>query len=305
MGVIEDLRSTAVSWLDRAVSVLPPRSQAVARRLVDRRILLAASSLAFYGLISVLPLALLAIAFTQATLGQDAVQQLSEASDTTGQQGGPQLIRSLSRGARSLSAGVFVAALWASTAYGGGLRRALREFSPRDEKLSGLRGRFLGLGFVLALPAIVYLGVPAAFVLTRVTGQGPAATIAGWGLALLAGTAGATVVLTLSYRAFTPEDRSWSALAKGSSVTAGAIAFASLLTVVYLRFSGVEQRYGNPVIGLIIVLGVWLLVVNALVLAGYHAIIEIESREDGGDSDEDPSDDPGANEPGDVDGRVE
>lgn len=258
------VRETAAALVSR----LPPRLRQFTERLADRKLLLAGSSLAFYGLVSVMPLVLMAFAAVDALLGPEALQQLRAGAPS---RGANLFIGQLTHESASFSAATLLFALWPATAYGGGLRRALREMAGDDEDLPGLRGRGRGLLMVLALPLVVLAGVPVTYGLTGLTGSGVVATVLGWLIALAGGTAIGTVVLTGLYRLFSPVRLELRATAVGAALAAAATALLSLAFVVYLRFGASVDRFGGPVIGMVVLLGVWLFASNVVLLAGFTA----------------------------------
>lgn len=261
-------------WLDR----LPSTLTRVVRRILSRQVLLAASSLAFYGLISALPLLLISLELVDRVMGPDTVRQLAERLSGSDVRDAGQLLLDLSGGASS-GWWIYVLALWPATAYGGGLRRALMEARGDTEALPGLKGRAIGLLLVLVLPAVVMLGIPLTFTLIRVGGQGLWGGAASIGLALGGGIVAGSLLNTLLYQGFSSEALDWRSTVGTAALVAAVTSVTSLGFVAYVRTTALEQRYGSGVLALLMLFGVWLLVVNVLLLAGYHAIVELEERD--------------------------
>ena len=258
---------------------LPRRLQRLLPQLRDRDVLASASSLAFYGLVSALPLLLLTVGLATAVAGQDAVIRFVNQAPPSGAQGARQFLDQIARNGSAVTLPTVLFTLWPATAYGGGLRRALLTASGRDESIPRLRGRLRGLGLLLLLPALLLAGVPLAFVLTNLSGDGPLATVLGWLLALAGGTLLGGLVTTALYHAFSPQSLGWRETASGALSAAAATALFSVGFVGYLRVADLEQRFGGGTIGIVVLLGVWLFVANALLLAGYQAVLTLDDRE--------------------------
>lgn len=267
--------STVRDVVASAASRLPPRGERFVGRLADQEVLLAGSSLAFYGLVSVVPLLLMAFAAADTVFGPDALQRLRASAPSEGLF---LFVNQLTRVSASVSLVTVLFSLWPATAYGGGLRRALREMSGEDEELSGLRGRGRGLLMVLALPVVVVGGIPVTYGLTGLTGDGLLATALGWLLALVGGTLVGTAVLAVLYQLFAPTRMEWRPALAGAALAAATTAVLSLVFVVYLRFGSPLDRFGGPAIGMVVLLGVWLFAANVVLLAGYTAGLQLDDE---------------------------
>lgn len=281
MTALQGARTALRERIGAAVDRLPPRLRSLARRLVNRDLMAQASSLAFYGLVSALPLIMLTLAAVSAIAGDDAVQQFVQQASASGPDGSSAFLGQLARNGGSFTLATVVFTLWPATAYGGGLRRALARASGQDEQGSGLRGRLRAVGLVLLLPILMLAGLPMMFVLTALSGDGAAATALGWVLALAAATLVGTLVTAGLYQAFSPEDIGWRSTLAGAALTSAATSLFSALFVVYLRVADTEERFGGGTIAIVVMLGLWLFVANALLLAGYHAGLELDGELDG------------------------
>jgi membrane protein len=257
---------------------LPDRLSRLARRFADRELLLSASSLAFYGLVSALPLLLIAFAFVEAVVGDDALRSFADQVAEQGPEGSGEFLDQLVDNGGRFGFATLLFTIWPATAYGGGLRRALSRHSEGAESASGLRGRLLGLSMVLVLPVVVLAGVPMMFLLSTLLGDDLVETALGWTLALVAGTLVATVLMTALYHAFSPKSLGLRQSLAGASVTAAVTAVYSLGFVVYLEFGDTEDRFGGGVIAVVVLLGLWLFVANILLLAGYETVLELEDE---------------------------
>lgn len=273
-GALRPARRRVQAWLDR----LPPTPTRVVRRLRDRQVLLAGSSLAFYGLISALPLLLISLAVAQRLLGPDTVRQLGETASATQARGAGRILTDLTGAASAPGWWIYVLALWPATAYGGGLRRAFVEANRDQEALPGLKGRGIGLLLVLVLPVLLVAGIPLTFSLTHM-GGGLLPTLGGLALGLGGGVVAGTLLNTLLYRVFTSEHFGWRVTVGTAVVVATLTSLLSLGFVAYVRLATLEQRYGSGVLAMVMLFGVWLLAANVLLLAGYHALVELEETD--------------------------
>jgi membrane protein len=267
------------SLLSRLERRLPDRIGGLVGRIADREILLTASSLAFYGLVSALPLLMLSFAAVEAIAGEQTLQAFTDQAAETGPEGTGAFLEPLLASGGSLTLATVLFTLWPATAYGGGLRRALMRWSSREEVASGLRGRIGGLGLVLVLPALIMAGLPLMFTIGTVTGGG-SATALGWALALLIGAGFGTGVTTLLYKAFSPAELRLRDAAAGAALTAVTTAVFSLLFVIYLSVGDTEERFGGGATAVVVLIGLWLFVANILLLAGYQAVLAFD-RGDG------------------------
>jgi membrane protein len=266
--------ATARRWADARMDRLPPLAQRVVRRLLSREVLLPASSLAFYGMISALPLLLLSLSVAERVFGPNVVARLSTQATIMDARSVGQMITDVGSSAAGPGWLVILFALWPATAYGGGLRRAFVEARGDEEALPGLKGRVIGLLLVLVLPLVVVGGVPVSFMLAQFGGDGIPGILAGIALALAVGTLGATVLNTLLYQVFTRGDHPLRTTMGVASAVAFLSSAFSLGFVAYVRVATLEDRYGSGVLAMVMLFGVWLLVTNVLLLSGYHAILE-------------------------------
>ena len=261
---------------------LPDRLSRLAHRFADRDLLLSASSLAFYGVVSALPLLIIAFAFVEAVAGEDALRGFADRVAEQGPEGSGQFLDQLVDNGGSFGFATLVFTIWPATAYGGGLRRALTRQAENGESASGLRGRLLGLSMVLVLPVVVLAGIPMMFVFSALVGDGVVEAALGWALALVAGTLMATVLTTALYHTFSPESFGLRESLTGAAVTAAVTAVFSLGFVIYLELGDTEERFGGGVIAVVVLLGLWLFVANILLLAGYETVLELEDESDEG-----------------------
>jgi membrane protein len=270
----ERLRAAA-RVVDRA---LPDRLSSLLRRFADRDILLTASSLAFYGVVSALPLLMLAFAAVEALAGEDTLLEFAERAAGSGPEGTGAFLEPLVSSGGSLTVATVLFTLWPATAYGGGLRRALSHQTVVEDPGAGPRGRLTGIGLVLVLPVLLLAGIPLMFVLSNLAGDGTWGLVLGWAVALAGGGLLATVLTTLVYQAFAPATLGWRESVSGAALTAVTTAMFSLLFVVYLDVADIEERFGGGATAVVVLMGVWLFAANILLLAGYQVVLELHER---------------------------
>lgn len=271
---------------------LPARARRLARRIAGRDLLLESSSLAFYGLVSVLPLLTITFTVVGAVAGEGSLEQLAQQAEENGPAGSGQLLEQLIDTSDTLSWMAIVFTLWPATAYGGGLRRALQQATEADDSAPALRGRATAFLLVLALPVLVLAGLPLAAFLTTLGDDGVAGTILGWVVALVAGGTALTAVIAVLYHAFTPAELGWRHTVRGAALTAVITTCFSVGFVIYLNVGNVEDRFGGGTVGLVVMLGVYLFVANTLLLAGFEGAAELD-EDDGPVSEGDDADDGG------------
>ena len=264
---------------------LPRRVRGVLHRIADRDVLLAASSLAFYGVVSALPLLMLAFAAVEFVAGGDTLASFADRAASSGPEGTGAFLEPLVASGGTLTVATVLFTLWPATAYGGGLRRALTHSTDTgaEEAASGIRGRIGGVSLVLVLPVLVLAGIPMMFVLSTLAGEGLWGLVLGWSAALVAGGLVATVLVALLYQAFTPASLGWRDTISGAVISGYATAVFSLLFVIYLGLADIEERFGGGATAVVVMIGLWLFVANIILLAGYQAVLELD--EEGSEAD--------------------
>ena len=131
---------------------------AVRGRLRGRDTALIAAGLTFYAGIAVVPLFLVAFSLTALLTSPGQVRALGDrlAALLPPELGAPEALQALVGAGTRLDLLDFVLALIPLSFYGEGLRRALLRFTPRQDRLTGWRGRLLALSLVLATPLLTY-----------------------------------------------------------------------------------------------------------------------------------------------------
>jgi membrane protein len=231
------------------------------------------AALAFYGLVSVAPLIVLALWLTALVAGDDQVHRVAAQLDRVA----PRALgadRALQRvadlGARAGLVAV-VAALWPATAYGSGLVRVFDRITVGQEgNRKGLRGRSLALAVVGVVPVLVLAGLLAAYSGAAVLGDSPMETAIGFALAVVFGFAATAVAIIVIYKVLPESAPDWPSTLRGTGVAATGISLLSVAYVAYLRLgTDFEQRYAPDAVAAVVLLGLWLFLANVVLLVGY------------------------------------
>ena len=236
-------------------------------------VFLYSAALAFYGLISVAPLVVVAMWVTTLIVGR---AQVHHVAGELARVAPPALgiDRALERVAdigATIGLVAVAAALWPATAYGSALVRVLNRLAG-DRAATGLRGRGVALVLVAVFPALVLSNLIASYAVSvAFVDTGPGAVV---GVTLSAVVGFATTVATVAviYKVFprTPPDRR--ATLRGALITASGISVLSAGYVAYLRLgANFEHRYASDALAAVVLLGLWLFAANAVLLVGYRA----------------------------------
>ncbi|RFU18972.1 YhjD/YihY/BrkB family envelope integrity protein [Geodermatophilus marinus] len=227
------------------------------------------SSLAFYAMVSLPPMILIAFWIAGGVVDESALEDLGRAVDTRTPDQLPVagILRGLIDVAMATGPVAVVAAVWPATTYGAALARAFTEIAPGERRrVRGWRGRVLALALIAVLPVVVFSGLAALYLLPRLLGSG-------WPLRLaLAGAAvtGLTALVALVYWLFEVHDTRWGDVAVGAAAAAGLVAASTGGYLVYLEFADFTERYGPTALATAVLLGLWLLLGNAALLTGYR-----------------------------------
>lgn len=266
MGVDEKIDEQ----LERFEGKLPRWLQQIMRFLRTEDVLLSASGLAFYALVSLAPLAIVVMWITSLLMGEERVHRLAETLKEAAPENlgaGAALERVSEEGTR-MGVSAAIAALWPATAYGSALVRGFDRLSPGGRSLPGMRGR--ALAFIL-LPAFLLGSMGASLATTWAGGDGILRQIGGAGIALIAGLIGGGLALILVYRFFPPEHLGWKRILWTSGLVAGAVSVMSLGFGLYLTLGAdFEERFAMSGVAGLVLFGVWLLLANAAMLIGYR-----------------------------------
>jgi membrane protein len=232
-----------------------------------------AAGATFFGVIGIVPIALVSLRLAAALVGSDIVTAGMDTaiSGLPGGHGTPEALRTLTATALGMTWVQTLVALFPASLYGEGLRRAFLQLSPTGaDRLTGWRGR-LGLVPVIAVAPFMVLAVlaTAPFVAPLYRGGG-----------LLLGVVAAfhvvwvlvSVSLVLVYRLVAAGTVGIPALLIGGFATG---AFLSGFLQGFLLFLAIPVEWsvpfgGLPVFGAVAALALWLYLIHILVLAGYR-----------------------------------
>lgn len=235
-------------------------------------VFLHSAALAFYGLISVAPLVVVALWVTTLVAGAGQVQHVANqlarvAPAALGVDTALQRVADLSTTFGLLAV---VAALWPATAYGAGLVRVLDRIAG-DRGSAGLRGRGAALLLVCLLPVLVLGSLVAGYAGAATLGDSPAEVAVGLCVGLVLSFAATVAAVAVIYKVFPGTPPAWPQTLRGSLVAAGSIAVLSVGYVAYLRLgANFEQRYASDALASVVLLGVWLYGANIALLVGYR-----------------------------------
>jgi len=264
------LRSRAVTAVKERV---PDPVARVIDYLGDEDVLMISAGLAFYALVSVAPLVIIALWVTSMIVGDDAVQRTGEQLSrlAPGRVGLDKAFMQVARTGTDIGIWAVAVALWPATAYGAGLARAFNRVSGQARELPGLKGRALAFLLMAGLQIVVLASLAVVLVGPRLLGEGLVAAVVGWagaGVVVFVSTAAMTGLI---YRVFATESASWTGIAQAAATVAAGISLLSLGYVVFLRLgTDFEQRYASSGLAAVVLLAGWLFLANALLLVGYR-----------------------------------
>ena len=255
---------------------LPRPVARVVERIAGEDLLLFAASLAFYALVSLVPVVIVTMWVASLVLGDDRVQAFADALAKAAPEriGIDDAVRQVATAGTTLGLVAIVAGLWPATSYGAGLVRAFDRLSPRPgRKLKGLRGR--GLVLIVLLPLFVLGGLLGSYAGSTLLGESFVARLLGVIVGLVTGFLGACVGLALIYRIFPPDPLGWRDVLKATAIAAAGISVVSLVLSLYAALAtNFEEHYASSGMALIVLIGVWLFLSNVMLLAGYRMVTQ-------------------------------
>ena len=239
-------------------------------------VLLYSAALAFYGIVSAIPLTIVVMWIVSLVLGDPRTHQLAQELRRIMPKsiGADQALERVANLGTRLGVVSVITALWPATAYGSGLERAFDRLSPNaDKRLEGLRGR--SLFFLAILPIFILGSLIGSFVGTKALGSAGAAKIAGYAVALGTGFLATAGALFLIYRIFPPRRLAWDQVLRATLIAAAGISVLSLVFVLVLSLgANFQDHYATSGLAGIVLLALWLFLSNALVLIGYRVALE-------------------------------
>jgi YihY family inner membrane protein len=264
------------SVLERIEAVLPPSIRAVTERARTNDVFTYAAALAFYAIVSIVPLTIVVLWIVSVVLGDDRVRQLAREVGRVAPKnlGADHIVERVAQLGMRLGIVAIIAALWPATAYGAGLERAFDRLRPKSDKtLEGLRGRAL---FVMVLLPIFVLGsLLGSFVGSEAVEKSGLTRFVGYGIALATGFVFTALALILIYRIFPPGRLAWKGVFRATVVAATGISLLSFLFFLYVSLgANFEKHYATSGLAALVLLAVWLFLANVFVLAAYRIALE-------------------------------
>ena len=250
---------------------VPQPVRRFARWLRSPEFITTSASLAFYAMISLPPMVLLAFWVAGWFVDESSLQDLGSqvTSQAPDQLPVADVLRALIDVAAQTGPLAAVAAVWPATTYGAALARGFSDIAPKAERrIRGWKGRLLALVIIAALPLAVFSGLATLYLVPRLLGGGV------W-LQLSLGLGTVTVVglgIALIYGLFELSDTRWHDIALGAGTAVGLVALTTGGYLVYLQFADFTERYGPTTLATAVLLGLWLLLGNAALLAGYRVM---------------------------------
>jgi membrane protein len=236
-------------------------------------VFLYAAALAFYGLISVAPLAVVALWVTSLLVGQGEVHHVADELSRLAPAalGADRALEEVADQGTALGLAAVIAALWPASAYGSALVRVLDRFAG-DEAATGLRRRGVALLPVGLVPVFVLGSLVASYAGAAALGDTGIEIAVGLALALVSGFAATVATVAVVYMIFPRTPPDWRATLGGALVAAGSISVLSAAYVAYLRFgANFERRYASDALAAVVLLGLWLFFANTALLLGYQS----------------------------------
>ncbi|MBB3085236.1 membrane protein [Geodermatophilus sabuli] len=218
-----------------------------------------------------MPLLLVAFRLTALLSSPGTVRELS---DRLGdllppELGAPEALRALARAGVEMGVLDVALALLPLSLYGEGLRRALLRFTPRQDTLTGWRGRLLALPLVVVTPVLLYPLLRAAAAMADLTDRGNwlGSFAVGYYSVLFA----LTVPLLWGFGVVAAGRLRWPALVTGALFTAaclsgflqGFVLFLSLPLALGAPFGGLT------VVGAVVAISLWLFLLHLVLIGGW------------------------------------
>ena len=267
---------SASRWVDRLERRLPRPVRTVFERSRNQDILLFASGVSFYALVSAVPLAIFVVWIVSLIVGDQRIHSIASDLRRVAPKNlnvGEFVNRVASLGT-SLGVPALITALWPASSYGAGLRRAFDRIGPKNPReLKGLKGR--GLALVVLLPLFVMGSLIGSYAGTAVLGNGTWQLAVGIPLSLLIGFVGTAIGVALIYWIFPPERMPLRQILKGTLWSAATISLLSLGFTIFANTVDFQNHYGTAGVAAIVLLAVWLFLANALLLVGFRVALDV------------------------------
>lgn len=241
------------------------------RWLVSDELFTTGSSLAFYALLSLPPMVLIGLWVVGVFVDDSALQGLGQDVEGQAPDALPigNVVRSLVDVATQVGWLSILTAVWPATAYGAALGRAFTSVAPESQRsIRGWRGRLLSLAVIALLPLLVFVALAVFAFGPQLLGSG------GLLFSLTAGTVAVvafTGVVALIFTLYQVRDTTVSDVLLGAALASGLQVLVTGGYVLYLTFfADFEQKYGTSSLTVVVLLGLWLLLSNAVLLIAYR-----------------------------------
>ena len=239
-----------------------------------------AAGATYFGVIGLVPLALVSLWAIGHLVGAEVLLSAMEAAIGGLPQGHgtPEALRTLTTTALAMPWWRALVVLFPASLYGEGLRRAFRQFADVPDRLTGWRGRAGLPGVAAVAPFLVIVVLAVAPVV------GPLYAAGGWSLVLGVVIAFHVVFLTVSlalvalFRFVAPGRFGTKALLIGAFATGSVLAGFLQGFVVFLAIP-IEWSApfgGLPIVGAVSALALWLFLLHILVLCGFRATVVLD-----------------------------
>ena len=251
-----------------------------AEQLRGRDVALIAAGLTFYAGIAVVPLLLVAFSLTALLTSAERVRELGDrlAQLLPPELGAPGALRTLAEAGTGLDLLGFVLALVPLSFYGEGLRRALLRFTPRQDRLTGWRGRLLALPLVLATPLLMYPLLVAASAMVELTERG--STLGALAVGYYSVLFALTVPLLWGFGVVAAGNLRWPALVSGVLFTAACLSGFLQGFVIFLALPlALGAPFGGlTVVGAVVAISLWLFLLHLVVIGGWLLTQSLDDR---------------------------
>ncbi len=231
------------------------------------------AALAFYGLISVAPLVVVALWATSLLVGPTQIDRAAAELTRLSPQalGADRALERVADLGTRLGLVAVVAAVWPATAYGSALVRVLDRLAG-DREATGLRRRGAALLLVCLAPVLVLASLVASYAGAAALGDTPAELVVGLAAAFIYGFGATFVSVGFIYRVLPHTLLDWRSTIHGALIAAASISVLSVMYVAYLRLgANFERRYASDALAAVVLLGLWLFAANTALLIGYRA----------------------------------
>ena len=239
-----------------------------------------AAGATFFGVIGIVPLALVSLRVVGALAGHDTVISVMDSAigGLPDAHGTAEALRTLTSVALSMSWLQALVALFPASLYGEGLRRAFGQMSAAPDTLTGWRGRAGLLAVAVVAPFLVLA------VLATAPYVAPLYDAGGWSLVWGIVVAFHIVWVTLStallgvFGIIGPGRLGWRSLAIGAfgtgAIVAGFLQGFILFLAIPIPWSA--PFGGLPIVGAVTALGLWLYLLHILVLCGFRVTVTLD-----------------------------